>query len=50
MRRMNARLQGIGESLGFGLGAKGHDMLVKAHLPLGFCHFFIRIFIADLLV
>jgi hypothetical protein len=40
MGRSDARLQGIGESLGFGLGAKGHDMLVKTYLPLGFCHFF----------
>lgn len=40
MRRVNPRLKRRGEGLGFGLGAKGHDVLVEAHLPLGFCHFF----------
>ncbi|EPJ96565.1 hypothetical protein CFII68_05214 [Pseudomonas sp. CFII68] len=40
MGREDPRLQSVGEGLGFGLGTEGDDVLVKAYLPLGFCHFF----------
>lgn len=40
MGRVQARFEGASEGQGFGFTAECHGVLVKANLPLGFCHFF----------
>jgi hypothetical protein len=38
--RAESRFEGASEGQSLGFTAKGYDMLVQAHLPLGLCHLF----------